>query len=270
GVCGRGLRPRAGAPAAPSPSGTAPPRPAPATSPRQSTTAASTPNSGPDRRAADGGYNTAMLTLDPHPLLDLRAFITRFPRPLGEMSTLADLARWLDPATAAPLVSDDTVREAVRKLLRQGGFKPTGRSKPASEYLLRAVQDQQLSSINLAVDVCNVVSLHSGLPVSVVDLDRARPPFRVGIAPVGSSYVFNASGQNIDLGGLLCLFDAEGPCATAVKDAQRTKTGADTRSPLSLIGGTTALPGRAAQAARWYRELLERAGAGTEAVVPGP
>src|SRR5262245_6609876 len=85
-----------------------------------------------------------LLTVDPHPLLDLRAFVTRFPRPLGEMPTLSDLARWLDPATAAPLASDDAVREAVRKLLRHGGFKPTGRSKPASEYLIRAVQDQQL------------------------------------------------------------------------------------------------------------------------------
>ena len=176
-----------------------------------------------------------MLTLDPHPLLDLRAFVTRFPRPLGEMPTLTELARWWDPVTAAPLASDDAVREAVRKLLRHGGFKPTGRSKPASEYLIRAVQDQQLSSINLAVDACNVVSLHSGLPISVVDLDRARAPFRVGIAPPGSSYVFNASGQTIDLGGLLCLFDGEGPCANAVKDAQRTKTTTDTRSTLSLI-----------------------------------
>jgi DNA/RNA-binding domain of Phe-tRNA-synthetase-like protein len=208
-----------------------------------------------------------MLTLDPHPLLDLRAFVTRFPRPLGELPTLPDLARWLDPATAAPLASDDVVREAVRKLLRQGGFKPTGRSKPASEYLLKAVQDRQLGSINLAVDACNVVSLHSGLPISVVDLDRARLPFRVGLAPAGSSYVFNASGQTIDLGGLLCLFDAGGPCANAVKDAQRTKTAADTRSTLSLIWGTGSLPGRTEQAERWYRQLLEDAGASTEGVV---
>ena len=80
------------------------------------------------------------------------------------------------------------------------------------------------SSINAAVDVCNIVSLHSGLPISVVDLAKATPPFRVAVAAAGSSYVFNASGQTIDLGGLLCLCDADGPCANAVKDAQRTKT----------------------------------------------
>jgi len=204
-----------------------------------------------------------MLNVDPHPLLDLRAFATDFPKPLGDMACPADLTALLALDASAPLRSDDTVREAVRALLRQGGFKPTGRSKPASEYLIKAVGDKMLSSINLAVDVCNVVSLHSGLPITVVDLDLSRPPFRVGIAEKGSTYVFNASGQTIDLGGLLCLFDVEGPCGNAVKDAQRTKTTPVTRRTLSLIWGTTALPGRAERAETWYRELLEMHGAKT-------
>jgi DNA/RNA-binding domain of Phe-tRNA-synthetase-like protein len=207
-----------------------------------------------------------MLTVDPHPLLDLQAFVTRFPRPLGEMPSPPDLQASLTLEAPAPLRSDDAVREAVRRLLRHGGFKPTGRSKPASEYLLKAVAEGRLASINVAVDACNVASLHGGLPISVVDLDRAAEPFRVSIAPPGSAYVFNASGQTIDVAGLLCLFDAEGPCANAVKDAQRTKTGADTRRTLSLVWGSTALPGRAAQTAAWYRTLLEKQGAATDAV----
>jgi hypothetical protein len=105
--------------------------------------------------------------------------------------------------------------------------------------------------------------------MSVVDLDRARPPFRVGVAPAGASYAFNASGQVIDLGGLLCLFDADGPCANAVKDAQRTKTGPDTRRTLTLIWGTTALPNRAGQAESWYRALLQAQGATTDSAWPG-
>jgi DNA/RNA-binding domain of Phe-tRNA-synthetase-like protein len=205
-----------------------------------------------------------MLTVDPHPLLDLRAFVTTFPRPLAELPSSPELRALLAAAAPAPLSSDDAVREAVRALLRQGGFKPTGRSKPASEYLIKAVRDGLLAPINVAVDACNAVSLHSGLPVSVVDLDRARAPLRVGVAPAGASYVFNASGQTIDLAGLLCLFDADGPCANAVKDAQRTKTGADTRRTLSLVWGSVALAGRAAQAEAWYRSLLERQGATTE------
>jgi DNA/RNA-binding domain of Phe-tRNA-synthetase-like protein len=211
-----------------------------------------------------------MLRVDPHPLLELRAFTTTFPRPLGDISSPPDLIALLAEGAAAPLASDDAVREAVRALLRFGGFKPTGRSKPASEYLLKAVREGLLTPINLAVDACNVVSFHSGLPISVVDLDGAHQPLRIGIASPESSYVFNASGQTIDLGGLLCLFDADGACANAVKDAQRTKTGPQTRRTLSLVWGTTALQGRAEAATAWYRQLLEAQAAATELVPVTP
>jgi DNA/RNA-binding domain of Phe-tRNA-synthetase-like protein len=207
------------------------------------------------------------MIIDPHPLLDLHAFTTTFPRPLGEMPTPPEIVALLSLQAEAPLKSDDGVRDAVRVLLRHGGFKPAGRSKPASEYLIRAVADGALASINAAVDVCNIVSLNSGLPISVVDLAKAKPPFRAGIAPAGASYVFNASGQSIDLAGLLCLFDADGPCGNAVKDAQRTKTDAGTTQTLTVIWGTNALPGRTAQAEAWYRQLLHQLGATTMDVV---
>lgn len=206
-----------------------------------------------------------MLSLEPHPLLELAAFVSDFPRPLGEMATSAAVLALFRPDADAPLRADDRVRELVRALLRKGGFKPTGRSKPASEYLLKASRDGTLSGINLAVDVCNAVSLHSGLPISVVDLALTTAPLRVAVAAAGDSYVFNAAGQSIDLGGLLCLFDAAGPCANAVKDAQRTKTSATTTRTLTLIWGTRELPARADDAARWYRELLHEQGVSTTA-----
>ncbi|MBK7863555.1 MAG: hypothetical protein IPJ65_34115 [Archangiaceae bacterium] len=200
-----------------------------------------------------------MLAFDPHPLLDAAAFTTTFSRPLSELQPMAKVE-------SAPLASDDAVRGAVRDLLRHGGYKPTGRGKPASEYLIRAVAEGALASINPAVDACNVVSLHSGLPISVVDLELAKPPFRVALAPAGTQYVFNAAGQTIDVEGLLCLFDADGACANAVKDSQRTKTRPQTTRTFSIIWGTQALPGRTARALAWYRELLAAMGATTEAV----
>jgi hypothetical protein len=123
-----------------------------------------------------------------------------------------------------------------------------------------------LGAINAAVDACNAVSLHSGLPISVVDLGRARAPFGIAVAPDGASYVFNASGQEIDLAGLLCLFDAEGPCANAVRDAQRTKTRGETRETLSVLWGFAGGEERLEAAERWYRELLGGLGATTERV----
>ena len=215
-----------------------------------------------------------MLNVAAHPLLDAQAFTTQFPVPLSDLKTPEWLSQLLtkealEAAPAEPLISfaaDDTVRAAVRDLLRHGGYKPTGRGKPASEYLIRAVTDGALGAINVAVDTCNAVSLHSGLPISVVDLDRAQAPFSIAIAPAGANYVFNAAGQSIDLEGLLCLFDAEGPCANAVKDAQRTKTSGATRRTLSVVWGTQALGSRCARTVAFYRSLLERMGAVTEEV----
>lgn len=209
-----------------------------------------------------------MLQVDDHPALRVAAFTTAFPAPLGALSTPRAVLDALLLDATAPLERDEATRVAVRDLLRHGGYKPTGRGKPASEYLVRAASEGALGSINAAVDACNAVSLHSGFPISVVDLDRARSPFRIAIAPAGASYVFNASGQEIDLAGLLCLHDADGPCANAVRDAQRTKTSTDTRSTLNVIWGCAGFEERLKEAERWYRALLADAGATTERVGP--
>ncbi len=206
------------------------------------------------------------IEVEEHPLVRIAAFTTHFPAPLRELPTPEEILRLLDADAPAPLQREEAVRAAVRDLLRWGGYKPTGRGKPASEYLVRAAGEGALGGINLAVDACNAVSLHGGLPISVVDLDLARPPFRIALAPAGSSYVFNPAGQEIDLGGLLCLFDAEGPCANAVRDAQRTKTRPETTSTLSVIWGSVGHEERLWEAEAWYRSLLEGAGARTTPV----
>ena len=205
-----------------------------------------------------------MLEVEPHPLLRVAAFTTTFPAPLGALATPPTVVAGLEVDAPAPLQRDEATRAAVRDMLRHGGYKPTGRGKPASEYLVRAATEGTLTPINAAVDACNVASLHSGFPISVVDLDRARDPFRIAIAPAGASYVFNRSGQEIDLAGLVCLYDADGPCANAVRDSQRTKTDEHTRSTLSVIWGCAGFEERLLDTERWYRQLLAQVGAKTE------
>ncbi len=197
------------------------------------------------------------LVVAPHPLLEAVAFLTELQSPLGELASPPTVIAMLSTKGAAPFESDDGVRAAVRDLLRHGGFKPTGRSKPSSEYLLREQGEGRLAPINPVVDVCNVVSLWSGIPISVIDADRIAEPLSIAVAPRDAKYVFNKSGQELDLGGLLCLSDAEGPVGNAVKDSQRTKTHDGTRRTLSVLWGTRAAPGRTAHAAGWYRALLE-------------
>jgi DNA/RNA-binding domain of Phe-tRNA-synthetase-like protein len=206
------------------------------------------------------------VSVAPYPGLAVRLLAARFARPLGETPAPAAALGALRLDAEAPLAPTDAVRAAVRDLLRARGYKPTGRGKPASEYLLRAAEAGTLGPINAAVDVCNAVSLHSGLPISVVDLPRARAPFRIDTAAPDDAYVFNAGGQTIALGGLLCLFDAEGPCANAVRDSQRTKTHDGTTATLSVLWAPEALADRLDAAAAWYEALLADAGATVEPV----
>lgn len=184
-----------------------------------------------------------------------------FAKPLGEVETAEVVTGLLVAGAVAKMTADDAVRSAVRDLLRHGGYKPTGRGKPASEYLIKAVAEGGLGAINAAVDAGNAASLHSGLPISIVDLDRAKEPFVVRVAPAGATYVFNQAGHAIDLEGLIGLDDADGPCANAVKDSQRTKTNGETRQVLAIVWGTNALPGRTKATAAWLGELLAASGA---------
>lgn len=209
------------------------------------------------------------LLVEPHPLLEIGAFVIRTRQPLAELPTPAAIAQLAEPGASAPIAATELGKSVVRDLLRHGGYKPSGRSKPASEYLAAARDKQAFPRINALVDACNVVSLHAGLPISLVDVDRLDPggALVIKIAPPGTSYVFNPSGQTIDASGLICLYDAQGPTGTPVKDAQRTKTHDGTVAALTIVWGTRALAGWTEATTRWYRALAgEIAGASVEDV----
>jgi DNA/RNA-binding domain of Phe-tRNA-synthetase-like protein len=203
------------------------------------------------------------IAIDPHPLLEVAAFVTRAPRPIAELADAPSVPQLGRPGATAPLASSDGIRAAVRDLLRASGFRPSGRSKPSPEYLAGAYAEGRFPRINPLVDLCNVVSLHAALPISLVDAAKLSGPLVIRVAPPGTSYAFNPAGQVLEAAGLLCLWDTSGPSGSPVKDAQRTKTDGSTRVALSVVWGTRALPGRASEAARWYRALTEElAGAG--------
>ena len=219
------------------------------------------------------------LTVAPHPLLSLAAFEATFAVPLVELPISPEVDRLLDapgregPAGAAFFI-DDVVRGAIRDVLRAGGFKPTGRNKPSSEYLGAAVERGPMPRINLPVDAANAVSRHGGLPISVVDADRLEGAAVVRNGTAGESYVFNASGQVIDVEGLVGLADALGACANAVKDAHRTKTHAGTRRVWTLVWGSRALTSQgqptSVALATWMASLIAASGATVSAVHAWP
>ena len=208
------------------------------------------------------------ISVDAHPLLEPVLLLVRWPTHLGQMNTLPDLANWFSEDASPPLDRSDEVKPAVRNLLRHGGFKPSGRSKPASEYLVKAAERGVMGSINPAVDCCNVASLWSGLPISVVDVDKGTGPWRIGLAEADTIYVFNPSGQEINISGLISLFDADGACGGPVKDSQRTKTHEGTTLTLSVVWGTRDLNGRSEATAEWYTALMVSLGAHVERITP--
>jgi DNA/RNA-binding domain of Phe-tRNA-synthetase-like protein len=147
----------------------------------------------------------------------------------------AGLAAELDRAVArAAGAGEAPLKGAVREMLRRGGYKPAGRGKPASEYLAQAASEGRFPRINNLVDVNNLVSLATGLPISLLDLARTTERVTLRLGAAGESYVFNAAGQTIDLAGLIvaCRREADGatvPLGNPVKDAMAGKITETTR-----------------------------------------
>ena len=131
------------------------------------------------------------------------------------------------------------VSAAIRDLLRKGGYKPTGRGKPASEYLAQAAARGEWPRISHVVDALNLVSLESGLPISLLDTDLAlagTTGLVVRLGRAGEKFVFNQAGHEIDVEGLISVARAEGAAiGNPVKDSMATKTTPQTRNVMAVV-----------------------------------
>jgi DNA/RNA-binding domain of Phe-tRNA-synthetase-like protein len=158
-------------------------------------------------------------------------------------------------------------KTAVRGMLRYKHYKPSGRSKPSSEYLFSAALQNEFPLINGPVDTNNAISLESGYPASVFDLDLCGTSLLLRRGIAGESYVFNPSGQSIDLEDLLCVCRFDGrewiPCGNPVKDSMDTKTNESTRNVVAVIYAPTSEPLSELQgsAMRFSSLLLSECGA---------
>ncbi len=154
------------------------------------------------------------------------------------------------------------MRQRVRKILRYGTYKPSGRSKPASEFLLRVALDGSFPLVNGPVDVNNIVSFESGLPGSIFDADLSGRHLLLRRGAPGESYVFNPSGQSINLQDLLLVCRrTEGgwePCGNPVKDSMATKIQPETRDVIAVLYAPADEPIDSVE--RWagrYADLLQ-------------
>ncbi len=155
------------------------------------------------------------------------------PLPAGLQETLAEVRR-----TREEFIPQE-LRSRVRGMLRFGRYKPTGRGKPASEYLLRAAAGDSFPAVNQPVNVNNWISLESGYPASIFDADLSGRRLLLRRGAPGEAYVFNPSGQVLSLEDLLLLCRMEKghwePCGSPIKDAMSTKISERTRAVVAVL-----------------------------------
>jgi hypothetical protein len=119
-------------------------------------------------------------------------------------------------------------RRSIRTLMKLGGFSATGRNRPAHELLINDLKERGgFHYINNIADANNVVSLESLLPISVFDCARLAGRLWVRVGREGEGYVFNQSGQWLDVKRCICCCAGEEPdgvpVGTPVKDSMATK-----------------------------------------------
>jgi DNA/RNA-binding domain of Phe-tRNA-synthetase-like protein len=149
------------------------------------------------------------------------------------------------------------VLESVQVLATRAAYKSLGkdpaRYRGSAEALLRrVVANKGLPRINAVVDVINLVSVESRLPVGLYDLAAVSGDivFRAGRA--GETYK-GIGKYDLNLEGLPLFADAVGPHGSATSDSERTMVTASTKNIVAMIvsfGGAADLP-------RWTQRMCE-------------
>ncbi len=138
---------------------------------------------------------------------------------------------------------NDNQKSSIRQLLKFNKFKPTGRNKPASEFIYNEIKKNNgFNFINNIVDINNVVSIKTLMPISIFDLELTSKNLEIRTGNEGESYVFNPSGQTIDLKNLICVCELHSgksnPICNPIKDSMKTKINDKTKNVVGVIYGS--------------------------------
>ncbi|HEY6269143.1 MAG TPA: phenylalanine--tRNA ligase beta subunit-related protein [Candidatus Acidoferrum sp.] len=124
--------------------------------------------------------------------------------------------------------------ETVRKAYKSLGKDPSRYRGSAESLLRRIVAGKGFPQINVVVDVINLVSVESRLPVGLYDLGHVTGEivFRAGRA--GETYK-GIGKYDLNLEGLPLFADNAGPHGSATSDSERTMVTAETKEVLAVI-----------------------------------
>jgi DNA/RNA-binding domain of Phe-tRNA-synthetase-like protein len=141
--------------------------------------------------------------------------------------------------------------EATRSAYKALGKDPARYRGSAEALLRRMVAGKGLPQINAVVDVINLVSVESRLPVGLYDLAHVQGDvvFRRGRA--GETYK-GIGKYDLNLEGLPVFCDAIGPHGSPTSDSERTMVTTETRQVLAVMvsfGGAEGLD-------RWAQRMF--------------
>jgi DNA/RNA-binding domain of Phe-tRNA-synthetase-like protein len=155
------------------------------------------------------------------------------------------------------LPSPRAVLEFAQVLATRAAYKALGkdpaRYRGSAEALLRRViANKGLPRINAVVDVINLVSVESCLPVGLYDLAAVSGAILFRAGRTGETYK-GIGKYELNLESLPLFADGIGPHGSATSDSERTMVTASTKSIVALIvsfGGAADLP-------RWTQRMCE-------------
>lgn len=125
--------------------------------------------------------------------------------------------------------------EDARRLYSAIGIDPT-KTRPSSEALLRrALKGKDLYRIDPLVDLFNLASLRSLLPVGLYDTAKiAGGAVEICIGEPGWGFD-GIRKDRVNVGGRLCLVDAAGPFGSPTSDSLRTAIGDGVKNALAVF-----------------------------------
>jgi DNA/RNA-binding domain of Phe-tRNA-synthetase-like protein len=159
---------------------------------------------------------------------------------LAEMRALEEkILRFSEPRAALESPEIQATRTAYKAL----GKDPARYRGSAEALLRRVIAGKGLPQINAVVDVINLISAESRLPIGLYDLAQVSGDvvFRAGRA--GETYK-GIGKYDLNLEGLPLFADATGPHGSPTSDSERTMVTERTKRVLAIIvgfGGTEGL-----------------------------
>jgi DNA/RNA-binding domain of Phe-tRNA-synthetase-like protein len=167
----------------------------------------------------------------------------------------------------AKLPEPRAVLESSAILTTRAGYKALGkdpaRYRGSAEALLRRlIAGKAMPRINNVVDVINLVSVESRLPIGLYDLARVEGAIEFRAGRAGETYK-GIGKYDLNLEGLPLFADARGPHGSPTSDSERTMVTEATTRVLAIIisfDGAAALD----SAVKRVTELLKLYAAATE------